>query len=218
MEKYNGFDYLKQSAPTNWHSSHPNYRLLYYKDIEVSQVVGALQLLNADFFAQFDTIVEIGSYFGGLSLWINDHKKEESVFVSYDIDPSLNVASKNDYNIDFRIEDCFSEKGKNEIIEFIKRSGKTLLICDGGNKNKEFIEFSQHLKENDVIMLHDFLFDAEYFKLVGEHWQWPYGPESDFETIKNAVVENKLYYYPNFQDFVSVYWGIFVKNYNNIPA
>jgi hypothetical protein len=206
-----GFENLQYSDVTNWHASHPGYRLLYYKGIEVSQVIGALQVLNPEFFAQFDTIVEIGSYFGGLSLWINDRKKPETLFVSYDIDASLNKAIRTGTNINFRIKDCFSDEGKKEIIEFIQRPGKTLLICDGGNKNQEFIYYSEFLKSDDVIILHDFSLDEESFKYFGEYWQWPYGNESQYQVIEVAIKEKGLKQIDNFEDFLSVFWGAYVK-------
>ncbi len=206
-----GFTDLQKSPPTGWHPSHPNYCLLYYKRIEVSQVIGALQVINENFLNQFETIVEIGSYFGGLSLWINDHKKESTTFVSYDIDANLNQAVKNGHVLDFRIADCFSDDGKKEIINFINLPGKCLLICDGGNKNEEFNVFSKYLKQDDVIMLHDFSTDEDIFKQLGNYWQWPYGNESQYAAIEDSIEKNDLKQIDNFDDFLSTFWGVYVK-------
>jgi hypothetical protein len=206
-----GFEHLAQSMPTGWHSSHPDYKLLFYKGVEVSQVTGALQVLNEEFFSQFDTIIEIGSYFGGLSLWINDHKRPDTKFISYDIDPSINRVAAAGIPIDFRIKDCFSEEGKKEIIDLIQLKGKTLLVCDGGAKNEEFKLFSKYLKYDDVIILHDFLTDDATFKRLGNFWQWPYGGESQYTSIESAIIENNLDRISNYEDFVSTFWGAFVK-------
>ena len=205
------FELVQCSELTNWHPSHPGYRLLYYKGIEVSQVIGALYVLNSGFFSQFDTIVEIGSYFGGLSLWINDRKRADTLFVSYDIDISLNQAIKTGVDINFRVKDCFSAEGKKEIIEFIQRPGKTLLICDGGNKNQEFIYYSEFLKKDDVIILHDFSKDEESFKYFGNYWQWPYGDESQYQVIEGAIKEHELRQVDNYNDLLAVFWGAYIK-------
>lgn len=206
-----GFEHLAQSQPTGWHQSHPDYKLLFYKGVEVSQVPGALQVLSEAFFSQFDTIVEIGSYFGGLSSWIDDHKRPDTKFISYDIDASINRVSAAGTTIDFRIKDCFSDEGRNEIIDLIQLKGKTLLVCDGGAKNEEFKLFSKYLKYDDVIILHDFLTDEATFTYLGNFWQWPYGGESQYAAIEQSIIDNDLEQLSNYNDFVSVFWGAFVK-------
>ena len=157
---------IQFSEITNWHNSHPFYRLNYYNGIQISQVLGIYLFFNKDFLSNFDNIVEIGSYNGGLSSYIFDTKKESASFVSYDIEPKINTAAQNRPDIDFRIGDCFEEKYYNEIVELIKKSGRTLLICDGGNKTKEFNEFSKYLKKDDIVILHDYKQDEQSWKIV----------------------------------------------------
>jgi len=115
-------DKVKYTNVVNWHSSHPYYRLNYYNGVQVSQVLGIYLLFNKDWLSQFDNVIEIGSYNGGLSSYIFDNLKPGANFVSYDIDPSINQTNRDD--IDFRIEDCFSEKGQKEIIELINNLEK----------------------------------------------------------------------------------------------
>jgi hypothetical protein len=194
---------------TNWHNSHPYYRLNLYNNIQISQVLGIYYLFNEDWLNQFDNIIEIGSYNGGLSSYIFDNKKPNASFISYDIDPSLNEA-KSKTNIDFRIGDCFNPTVFKEIVSLIQKPGRTLLICDGGNKTREFNDFSKYLKKDDIIILHDYLSDEMDWKGITEYWQWPYGNETSWDEIKNSVVNNNLekYRYNKFNFFL---WGSFIK-------
>jgi|TARA_R110000823_G_scaffold282981_1_gene401181 hypothetical protein len=197
------------SEITNWHSSHPYYRLNYYNKIQISQVPGIYYLFNEDWLSQFDTIVEIGSYNGGLSSYIFDHKNPNATFVSYDINPSINEI-KNRNDIDFRVGDCFEDSTFKEIVSFIEKKGKTLLICDGGNKTKEFNDFSKYLKKDDIIILHDYLSEEFDWGGTTEYWQWPYGYETSWDEIKDSVKNNNLekYRYTKFNFFL---WGAFIK-------
>ena len=201
-------DKVRYSGVTNWHQSHPHYRLNYYNEVQISQVLGIYLLFNKDFLSQYDTVVEIGSYNGGLSSYIFDNLKKDASFASFDIDPSINESNRKD--IDFRIKDCFSKEGQREIIELIQQPGKTLLICDGGDKNKEFNTFSKYLKTDDIIILHDYKSDETPFEEVAEFWQWPYGYESEWGAIKDNVTENNLEKY-EYQRFNYFMWGSFIK-------
>ncbi len=200
------------SGITKWHDSHPYYRLNYYNQIQISQVLGIYTLFNKDFLSNFSNIIEIGSYNGGLSSYLKDNSPTDSFFVSYDIDPTINevVNTQNRKDIDFRIEDCFSPKAKKDISSYIKRKGKTLMICDGGHKNKEFNLYSQYLKKGDIIILHDFLDNNEIWNNATQYWQWPYGNESDRKSIQKSIVKYNLkeYDYNKFQFFI---WGSFIK-------
>lgn len=200
---------------TNWHTSHPYYRLNYYNEIQISQVLGIYLLFNKDWLSQFNNIIEIGSYNGGLSSYIYDSKNKDAFFVSYDIEPTINQAKhkKENAEINFKIGDCFDPEVYKEIEASIKRPGKTLMICDGGNKTKEFIEFSSFLKKEDVIILHDYK-DENYEELFFEaknYWQWPYMFECSYDTIKQAVIDNKLDKY-EYEKFIFYMWGAFVKS------
>jgi hypothetical protein len=201
---------IQFSEITNWHASHPFYRLNYYNGIQISQVLGIYLFFNKDFLSNFDNIVEIGSYNGGLSSYIFESKKEGANFTSYDIEPSINMAKQQRSDIDFRIGDCFEEKYYNEIVELIKQSGRTLLICDGGNKTKEFNEFSKYLKKDDVVILHDYKQDEQSWKIATEYWQWPYGFETEYDVIKDAIAENGLQEFNNTNANFFI-WGSYIK-------
>lgn len=203
-------DKIQFSEITNWHNSHPYYRLNFYNNIQISQVLGIYLFFNKDFLSNFDNIIEIGSYNGGLSSYLYDTKKETANFTSYDIEPSINETKKYRNDIDFRIGDCFEETYYNEIVSLIQQKGRTLMICDGGNKTKEFNEFSKYLKKDDIIILHDYKHNEETWNLATEYWQWPYGNETEWDVIKDAVKENNLEEFNNKNANFFV-WGSFIK-------
>jgi hypothetical protein len=107
-------------------------------------------------------IIEIGTATGGFSILLNFAANE---FVTYDIKdirfaPGLFDVLK----IDFRMKDCFEYES--EIVALVQKPGTTLLLCDGGNKPKEFRTFAPHLKQGDVIAAHD------YSPGDRRIWQW----------------------------------------------
>jgi len=203
---------IQFSQPVRWHASHPYQRLNFYDQIQVSQVMGVYLALSKDWLERFDNIVEIGSYNGGLSSYVYDSKKESASFVSYDINPSINTAAQKRPYMDFRVADCFDEKTHEEIKGLIQKEGTTLMICDGGDKTREFNVFSDYLKSGDVIILHDYKDESQeaLFMEAREYWQWPHLFECSYESVKEAVQRNGLekFYYDK---FLFYFWGCFIK-------
>lgn len=205
-------DKLQVSTLTNWHPSHPYYRLNFYDHIQVSQVLGVYLLFTPEFVKQFDTIIEIGTFNGGLSAYLHDMKNSNAKLVSYDIDGTINTAKlhRNRTEIDFRVEDCFAETTKQDIIDMIKSSGKTLVLCDGGDKPLEFNVFSEYLKPGDMIGLHDFRLDDVSFSGVASYWQWPYKSDASIDDIKKSIEKYNLKPYEN-NNAPFFLWGLYVK-------
>jgi hypothetical protein len=158
----------------------------------------------------FDRIIEIGTYAGGLALLIYRNKLDSTELISYDINPNFNTVDKS-INIDFRIGNVFEENIKNEIINLIQEENiRVLLLCDGGDKNNEFNLFSKYLKINDVIMIHDYKeSDIEYSNICIESgWQYP--AESSYEAIENSIINFNLNGF-NYNEVKSLIWGSFIK-------
>jgi hypothetical protein len=199
---------IQFSKITNWHKSHPYLRLNIYNGIQISQVLGVYIALNPNYVHQFDNIIEIGTYNGGLTSWLYDNKNPNAKVVSYDIDGTMNHTNRND--IDFRVEDCFAEKAFNNIIEMIQNEGKTLVVCDGGDKPKEFNTFSEYLKSGDVIIAHDYAKSPEYWKFVTDYWQWPYASDTNYDSIKEAIIKNGLEPYRE-DEFNFYLWTSYIK-------
>lgn len=158
--------------------------------------------------SDFDTIIEIGFHKGALSLWLHKNKKESTKLVCYDI--SFAPKEVHTEEIDFRQGDCFDEKIVNEIKDFITNGGKTLVLCDGGAKEREFHLYSQFLKSGDVIMCHDYAHTQEEFSQIGSSLNWNCAPESRFDNIKSSVESNGLDPY-QYDTFKNVLWGSFIK-------
>jgi 23S rRNA U2552 (ribose-2'-O)-methylase RlmE/FtsJ len=157
---------------------------------------------------KFSTIIEIGFHRGALSLWLYKNKNDKTKLVCYDI--TLEFKEVNNDNIDFRQGDCFDENIINEIKMLIESQGKTLVLCDGGYKEKEFNLFSTFLKIGDVIMLHDYAHSDEDYERIKVQTGWKTHAESKFENIQSAITSNNLqsYYYDKFKE---VLWGSFIK-------
>ena len=156
-----------------------------------------------------DTIIEIGFNRGALSLWLDRNKDVNTKLVCYDITFQDKCV---DNGIDFRQGDCFNSDVIEEIKSLINRPGKTLLLCDGGNKEREFEVYSPFLKEGDIIMLHDYAHTGTEYEYIKEMigWETPY--ESSYDNIKNSVALNNLIPY-QYELFKSVLWGSFIKSY-----
>ena len=180
-----------------------------FEGVHVSQTVG-IEKHFKKILPEFDRIIEIGTYNGGLSLFIHRNKKETCELISYDIDASFNNVPK-DYNIDFRIGDCLSSEIVNEIKYLIlDESKRVLLLCDAW-KNETFNLFSEFLKVDDVIMLHDFAESPSDFSRISVALEWGYPAEVSLSDISSSIVKYNLskYYY---DEFKSVLWGSFIKN------
>lgn len=157
---------------------------------------------------EFSTIIEIGFDRGALSSWLYQNKNKNTKLVSYDI--SFDSKEINDDNIDFRLGDCFNQEIIDEIKSLIQLPGKTLVLCDGGNKEKEFALYSAFLKSGDVIMLHDYAHSSEDYERVLSETGWLTNAESKFENIQQSIKSCSLipYHYDMFKDAL---WGSFNK-------
>lgn len=122
---------------------------------------------------QLTRIIELGTGFGGLSILLALVGLE---FITYDInDIRKNRPLFDALNIDFRKADVFERI--DEIKELIQKPGKTLLICDGGNKPKEFKTFAPFLKPDDIIIAHDYRYDPDT-------WSWS---EIDDDVLQGST-------------------------------
>lgn len=178
-----------------------------YNNIFLGQTPKTLECLK-DIVMSFDTIIEVGFHRGGLSEWLNDNKKKESELYCYDI---TNKFLESKTNINFIISDCFNPNTIDEIENLIKSGKKTLLLCDGGNKEQEFNTFSKFLKNGDVIMIHDYCEKIDEFYTISSKVNWVAPPESHYKNIKESISTYNLKPYM-YEKFKEVFWGSFIKN------
>jgi len=118
---------------------------------------------------KFNYVVEIGSQKGALSTYLanNASISEQFIFETYDIQTKdwfcreyegcghwfHKLETISPYIKFFKL-DIFSEEAMTHIKENIGLY-KTLIICDGGNKAKEFNTYHKFLKKDDRIIVHD---------------------------------------------------------------
>lgn len=135
-----------------------------------------------------DRIIEIGTAAGGLALWLRVTSKLP--VVTYDIAEFALHAKLREMGVDTRTKDVFNPEHQAELSALIRAPGRVLLLCDGGNKIREFNTFSDDLKPGDYIMAHDYCEDREtYFSKMQKVWPWW---EIDKSAISAAMARNKL--------------------------
>jgi hypothetical protein len=89
-------------------------------------------------------------------------------------------------NSTFHQWDCFEHV--DEIKALIQRKGLCFLLCDGGDKPKEFNLFSDLMKSGDVIACHDWC-GPDSAQFSPEFWGWSEVPN---ERIDASIKGNKL--------------------------
>ena len=178
-------------------------------------VLSLNRLLNAE---NFDTIIELGTHDGGLSSLFalyclgsrmfaqaedprepslyknNTHHKSPKQFYTFDYVlrdiPRTNLLLQ--MGTVFKKIDFLNDKSNIEYIGGLIRDGRrTLVLCDGGDKPKEFRLFAPFLKSNDIIMAHDWAATEEDYVRVKEARIW-YGWETKWEWIKEACESNHI--------------------------
>jgi predicted O-methyltransferase YrrM len=189
---------------------------IWVENILAAQVPRTVEIFNK-IIKDFDLIIEIGTYTGGFAIWLNNNKKEDCKFITYEINDSIiKIPLENPAYKCIRISDCFSNESISELSEMISQKGRVLFLCDGGNKIDEFKIYSKLLKKNDVIMMHDYVdspneldkwndIKSKYNILDGFKL-----PEASYSQVENLLSENKLKKFM-YDDFLSVFWGSFIK-------
>lgn len=174
-----------------------------YRDTTIHQHddVGSVfrQLIRAVRPAQ---ILEIGTSSGGLTLLVRDLLDEEglatSVLRSYDIldcdRPALFDAILSGARIEFAVKNLFSHAydelvEDEEVRELIQRPGTTMVLCDGGSKKNEVALLGRLLKQEDLILAHDYAPNETYFDehIRGRVWDWMEIQDSDVQTATKEL-------------------------------
>lgn len=133
------------------------YKHTTFLGMEMAQTAeefGAWEVVLKDI--NFNRIIELGTWKGALSTYLLLYcKNRDAEFYTYDIKPYENNKFRKEIGLDkcFNLGDLFEVSV--DIENIIMQDGVTILFCDGGNKIKEFIEFSPFLKAGDIIVAHD---------------------------------------------------------------
>lgn len=184
-----------------------------YKKCHVSQTFECFDLFKK-FLKVFDIVIEIGTYSGGFTYFISENT-DAKVYTFDIVHPD-----KRNANGDLSIIDIFCTNNITFIednafnkIDFIKniiKNKKTLLLCDGGDKNAEINTFCSILSEGDVIMCHDY--DDGDFEKIKKNIGWPLGAESNYNNIKVALEENNFKKFKLYNELKNNFWGSFIRH------
>lgn len=163
-------------------------------------------------------IIEIGTARGGTTLAISDILNKNNLYdvkiKTFDIKTKSHLQNLSTTNIEFYIGNIFVYRDESllhptEITNFLSQNKTNLILCDGGNKIKEFNTLCKYLKTGDVIMAHDYapnkeVFESEY---KGKIWNWMEVTDSD---IEKSVKKHNLEYY-NMDLIQPSAWVSFIK-------
>ena len=151
---------------------------------------------NKNFYPAFEKLVaqenivrvlEIGTATGGFTRAVRDLTNAE--IITYDVIETKHKATLEENNITVNVKSVFEDY---EVVEeYISKKGQVLVLCDGGNKIKEFDVFSKLLKSGDIIMAHDYSRDEDLFQAyIKNHvWRWC---EIQYKDIAMAVETQNL--------------------------
>jgi cephalosporin hydroxylase len=188
-----------------------------------SDVLKPLEILINDI--QPKRLLEIGTASGGLTLILRDILDKlqfnECTLRTYDINPDFdrcilqdNIA--NGKNIDFRLKNLFNHPysdldpaNEQEVKDYIKTEGPTIVLCDGGSKINEFNILSKFLKPGDIIMAHDYSPTMDYFETYNKDKIWNWCELFD-EDVSEACDNYNLQPYMS-DDFTKVVWLCKIK-------
>lgn len=201
-------DYLKKG----WFP----YKSKHGPTVTAMQVPGVydvfLKLFNQ---VKFDTVIEIGTAQGGTTLITRDaldeSGNEDCLLVSYDPGTTKRFFKRYvDEGRVTKLEENLFTKGYTElnpnssVKKYLSKTGKNLILCDGGCKFREFNTLSPLLKSGDFIMAHDYAKSVEYFNshIKNKIWNWH---EIDFSKIKKAFEDNNLEFFME-EDFDKHVW------------
>ena len=155
-------------------------------------------------------ILEIGTALGGFTMVIKGFIDELGLkcnILTYDVHEHAWYSNMRDEGVDVRVENVFKEGYKEvdmSVVDYIKRDGTTIVLCDGGSKIGEFNILSDYLKLGDYILAHDYAVTVEFFNenINKKVWNWC---EITQQNIENACDRNSLSLYKE-EIFNSVAW------------
>jgi predicted O-methyltransferase YrrM len=185
----------------------------FYKGFTIQQRQEA-QTVFKDLFSLFkpQKIIEIGTGFGGLTLFVRDQTKDFCDFYSFDVFERNGYNQVRESGVNLHIENIFREVTcwdkfvlKDEW-NFLLNGSPKLILCDGGHKKGEFNCFAELLKPGDIIMLHDYSTDKESFDSLNV-WNWL---ECQYSDIRESCEKHKLEPFMH-KEFLNVAWGCFIK-------
>jgi cephalosporin hydroxylase len=163
---------------------------------------------------KFERVFEIGTGMGGLTQFIDDFSKDNKIdteILTVDIKP-VNESLINN-NVKCLQLDVTNVQNLSRLDTFLRTNKKLLILCDGGNKPKEFNLFAKYIKVGDFIMAHDYAISYEYFEnnIKNKKWDWCLISEGDIVNVcdKFNLIDNTNI------DFTKEMWVCKTKKVNS---
>lgn len=131
-----------------------------------------------------DEIIELGTGYGALTKFLSMF-----AFVhTFDIQAKFRLIPRNAV---FQQADVFNKATINLIKSLINLYGRTFLLCDDGNKPKEFNTYAPLLKKGDLIFAHDWG-EEIYLKDIQEtilklHLTW-IPEQAELDELKTKLI------------------------------
>lgn len=160
-------------------------------------------------------ILEIGTALGGFTEFlfiITNELGLNTEILSYDISERPWYSEMIKKGINVKVENIFSDDWSSvnpEVIDYIKKDGLTIVLCDGGWKIGEFNLLSNYIKIGDFILAHDYAENNEIFeeKIKDKIWNWHEISNAD---IQEASIKNNLELYKK-DTFENAVWTCRIK-------
>lgn len=160
-------------------------------------------------------ILEIGTAGGGFTLFLRETLDslglESSMVRSYDIAEHIQYGRIRSPNLEIRIENIFDPYTRyivkqQDVVDFIRGEGTTLVLCDGGHKPGEFNLLAPYLKVGDYIMAHDYVETWQEYKdnFVDQIWNWCEIEERHIEKVSKEQNLEKAFHWA--EEFAKVVW------------
>jgi len=156
----------------------------------------------------FDRIVEIGTSYGGLTLYLSNNFSGPFATLDMDnvkIDPKVkDLFDKN--LVEFIHGDELESSIVNHVVDkYITPPGKVVLLCDGGVKKDTIKEYSKFLKLGDKIAAHDFFIDSNAFNSQN-NWEWM---QITQDSISDTIKKENLLLCDEYM--LDIAWGVYEK-------
>jgi hypothetical protein len=132
-------------------------------------------------------IVEIGTLYGAFTRVLRDHDISNAATIhTFDIVVDGTIID----GVHHHMGDVFKQHRRTSI-DLIQSPGRCIVLCDGGDKVREFSTFSAFLKPGDLILAHDYVISPKIIGTSAAAPRWT-GYEVTYDDIKDAIVNNGL--------------------------
>jgi hypothetical protein len=123
-------------------------------------------------------IIELGTSHGGLSVYLQLYCLVSGAqLVTYDrpgfVPTYIELFGR--LGVDYRAADVLGDAATiTEIGALLSAPGRCMLLCDNGDKVREFALYARFLKPDDLILAHDYCENREVFQAAFHNKKWSF--------------------------------------------